>query len=203
LLKGYHTYDPDVRFVAIRLFGERRFRPAIGLLFRELNSDDPALSGAAGVAIGQIGGERAYSRLKREWERCANTRRRRTLLSSIGSFCGRTEVSSQIEILMAVLRDSDEDAELRAIAAEGAIRLLLDVDRRLTTYRRAISLIIEMLSDPTPLVRFSCVHALGELRVHAACAKLTDLSTSDRSRIPGIGTVAEEAQTVLRRLAGE
>ena len=54
LLKSYDDLSPSGKFVALVAIRDRRSRPAVPLLFRELLSEDPLLSGMASAGVGAI-----------------------------------------------------------------------------------------------------------------------------------------------------
>jgi HEAT repeat protein len=103
------------------------------------------------------------------------------------------------DALAARLVDVREEPEVRAYAAE-ALGHLLQLAPVLANVRTAVS---RGLRDPTPEVRFWCAFAAANLELRETRPLLEHLAETDRARIDGWWSVAEEAQWALRVLSGE
>jgi HEAT repeat protein len=93
--------------------------------------------------------------------------------------------------LISMLNNEDQPASVRGMAAE-ALGNLAD--------QRAVKPLIAALDDKSPEVRFFSIFALGEIGAREAVASLSRVMKSDRGVLPGYGSLAEEAATVLRRI---
>jgi HEAT repeat protein len=93
--------------------------------------------------------------------------------------------------LLQVLRDSQEDAQVRGHAAEALAYI---------GQRRAVPALIAALDDPSPEVRLWSAFALGELGDRRAVAPLERLAATDGTPVPGWWTVGEEAREALKHL---
>lgn len=94
--------------------------------------------------------------------------------------------------LVEVLLDPDENRDVRATAAEslGGFRSA-----------RAVAALKRTVGDPSPSVRFFCIHALWHLRAVDAVTTI-ERRQNDRGRTP-FGTVGSKAREVLRDLESQ
>ena len=89
-------------------------------------------------------------------------------------------------VLRDVLRDPDQPAAVRGMAAEQLV------------YKRAgIPELLAGLRDASPHVRFWSAYALSESRVKRALPELRRLAATDRRRIRGWWSIAREARWAM------
>lgn len=108
-------------------------------------------------------------------------------LFALGMMC----VSAAAPMVLALVADPAEDAEIRADAAEAAAHM---------THERIFEVLFAALDDASPLVRYSAAYSLGEQRDARAVAKLTALAAHDHEATPW-GTVASSAESALEQIA--
>lgn len=106
------------------------------------------------------------------------------------------------EELVCVLSNRDEQAEVRAQAAEGIGYNYADADKRTKAYKMAASVLIESLEDPVPEIRFWSAFALGSMGCRQALPALRKLKRSDRAVVPGWWYVREEAADAIATIEG-
>jgi HEAT repeat protein len=100
-----------------------------------------------------------------------------------------------------VLVDATRPGPVRGQVAEAVAEQLEFSDHldpaRMDTEAR----LIDMLDDPSALVRFWCAFGLGKLRTTAAVPLLRKLKT-DTTSVPGWWTVGEEAADAIETIEG-
>src|SRR5262249_4490183 len=96
-----------------------------------------------------------------------------------------------------------EESRVRAEAAESMGVLLELTDRRARRFKQATRLLVEMLCDPAPEVRFWSCYALGVMRARAALLVLRELAETDEAMCPGWWLVKEEAGDAVEVILGE
>jgi HEAT repeat protein len=108
-------------------------------------------------------------------------------LFALGMMC----VSAAAPAVLALVANPEEDAEIRADAAEATAHMRDD---------RVFDVLFAALDDPSPLVRYSAAYALGEQRDSRAVAKLTALAAQDHATTPW-GMVASRAAEALEQIS--
>jgi len=202
LLKAYESFTEDGKFVALCIFAAHRYRPAGGVLFRELQCDNAKLSGAASGAIASIGEERSLLRVIRALR--VETRRAAQLnmLSALCNWRAGSGDSRISEVLARVVMNAAEMDEARAMAAEGLANCLYRCDRRTKVFRDVVRTLMQLLDHPCASLRCCAVYALGELRVKQALSQLREVAANDGAMCPGIGSIREEALDAIRHIDG-
>ena len=103
--------------------------------------------------------------------------------------------------MLDVLSDTDRTGRVRGQAA-GAIAEQLEFSSSADPMRRvAEATLLELLHDPSPMVRFWSAFALGKLRTTAALPVLQELK-KDRTPVPLWWTVGEEASDAIELIEG-
>jgi uncharacterized protein (UPF0147 family) len=97
-----------------------------------------------------------------------------------------------IRALLELMSDTTQPSALRAQAAEAAAEKLEYSETNESLRVAAETLLVDVLNDPQPEVRFWSVFGLGTLRTAAAMPVLRRL-TSDTALLPQWWTVGEEA----------
>jgi hypothetical protein len=206
LLRLYRSFGPDERFVILTLFGRHRYHRSVPLLTEEVLSKDSRLSGIASVALGAIGGDRILRMLLHMLQKHTCGPARLVLVSALSFLEHVRSTGLWIDSLIELVQAKSEPDGCRMSSAEGLVWALDRYDRRNPRFRKAIEVLMRVLDDPSPDVRFSCVFALGELKVAAALPKLkvvarTDHATcSGHSGHPGGWTVSREARAAIRAI---
>ncbi|MDP3276937.1 MAG: hypothetical protein Q8Q09_17190 [Deltaproteobacteria bacterium] len=113
-----------------------------------------------------------------------------------------------VRVCLSVLEDLTDDASVRAECAEALGYRLQGVSWLVAPAaddglaRRVGEALGQGLGDPSAQVRFWSVYSVGVLGQRQHSSALKRLRDSDREVIPGMWSVAEEAQDVLAVLAG-
>ena len=209
LIENYWSLTRQEKFVALSLLGELPYKPSLAILFKEVFSRHADISGRAAGAIATIGGSRVLRRLIELLSGQTDKRARLNLVSALALLSDVRSFQSQslwIDSLMEIVRNPYELEGCRASAAEGLANALYSYDRRRKKYREAINILIAILDDSSPEVRFCSAFALGELRVRRALPKLNDVAIHDHAKCsghaghPGGWTVSDEASLAIRAL---
>ncbi|MGH6932158.1 MAG: HEAT repeat domain-containing protein [Dongiaceae bacterium] len=101
------------------------------------------------------------------------------------------------DALREILADSSEPPPIRGQCAEGLAYLLWPTDRRRARYKAAIRTLISALDDPSPIVRFWAVFALGSGGIVAVLPKLRRMAKNDRAKVAGWWLVSEESADAI------
>lgn len=105
-----------------------------------------------------------------------------------------------------VLVNPSESSSLRGQAGEGLAELydchFVKCHGRTRQYRRAGELLIAMLSDPSPEVRFWSCFALGKMRYRLALCALNQLADKDPAVHDQWWSVGEEAADAIGWIKG-
>jgi HEAT repeat protein len=105
-----------------------------------------------------------------------------------------------LDTLSRLLADRGETPDIRGQCAEGLAYILLPMDRRRSGYKAAIRTLMDALDDPSPIVRFWSIFALGSAGARPALPKLRALARSDRARVEGWWRVKDEAADAIEAL---
>lgn len=105
-----------------------------------------------------------------------------------------------LDALLDVVTDETHSERLRGQAAE-AIAECLEYSADAEARDRASDLLIDLLRDASPTVRFWAAFALGKLRAASALPALRELK-ADSALAPGWWTVGDEAADAIEAIEG-
>jgi len=107
-------------------------------------------------------------------------------------------------VFIECLRNRKESEHVRGQAAEalGMLHGGGPSNSASNAYRAAEDLLIQSLSDESPVVRFWCCFALGCIGSKRAVGPLSRLKVSDKALCPGMWYVREEASDSLDMIQG-
>lgn len=181
-------------WAAVRLL-EARGRRSARALVQLLERGDHLLAGESSKVLAALGGARARRGCVRVLESDAPKSARYAAAYAL-AFMRDDEAASP---LTALVLDQEEDPEVRGQAAEG-----LDYFGREGGPRRrlAIRTALRGLGDPSPVVRFWCVFALGSMRYTPAIPALKKLARRDQAVCPGWWRVRDEAADAIAVIEG-
>jgi HEAT repeat protein len=140
------------------------------------------------MALGQIGDARASHALMAVLRADREPEVRKAAAYSLGQI-GTSEV---LDALLQTVSNGTEASSVRGMAVE-ALTYLRESSGHVVSTLRAV------LGDPAPEVRFWAAFALGELGDPAALEDLRRV-TSDTGKVPGYGSVADEAKEAIARI---
>lgn len=209
LLSHYSSFTPNERLVAILIFMHHHYQRATTIILAEILSNNDMISGSASAALASFGGERNLRRLIRMVHQHSRKRDRLNLVSALAMISNVPSNTLLINSLVGMLMDTSEFEECRATAAEGLANALQDCDKRTSQYRRAIEVMMRMLDDPSPNVRFCCAFSLGQLKVKKALVKLREMARNDHAKCsghaeePGGWTVSKEADEAIEAIEAD
>lgn len=150
---------------------------ATGNVLKELMSDpSEQMRMEAAVGLGLVSQDDAVEVLLNALEKDGSKPVRSAALHALGI---RSSPRSAAGV-MRVLQNPEEDAEVKADAAE-ALAHIKD--------ERIVAVLIDSLQDKSPLVRYSAAYALGQQGDTRALPTLRDVAAHDRATTPW-GTVA-------------
>ncbi len=166
--------------------GDRRTAASpLAAALRQEPSED--VRGVVAEALGLIGGKRAVNALLGALRLDDAAYVRANAARSLGF----VEPSITSGPLVAVVRNEDEDAEVRGSALEGLAEVW-DED--------ASEGALAALGDPSAEVRFWAAFALGEAGDPSVISALEDVARSDSGSIPRWGSVRQEAAAAIERI---
>jgi len=99
--------------------------------------------------------------------------------------------SGSASALLEILANRNEDDEIRASAAESCAHVRDE---------QIVAALLSVLTDPSPLVRYSACYALGQQGDERAIEPLSNLAARDHAETPW-GTVAASARAALDAIA--
>jgi HEAT repeat protein len=134
--------------------------------------------------------------LLREFDRRRSTRIREDILYAISHSIDQRAWQT----LLAVFSDGREPPAIRGQAAEGIAYLSFAANKHGRNYRHAVNMLTAALDDPSPVVRFWAIFALGSAGARSALPKLRALARSDRAYVEGWWRVKDEAADVVEAL---
>lgn len=108
-----------------------------------------------------------------------------------------------VEPLVQIVQKTGLPASVRAQAAEGLANLLDLADRRTRSYKRAQSVLLSALHDPSPEMRFWACFALGNMRSTAALPELKRIVEEDEAKCPNWWLVKDEAADAIASISGK
>ena len=170
--------------------------PEAGALLRELLADpSEQVREEAALGLGLVAGgdveddatrDDAVQRLLNVLDQDASKSVRLAALHALGIISSPASTPG----ILKVLQDLEEDAEVRADAAEASAHLRDE---------RIVDVLIDSLEDSSPLVRYSAAYALGEQGDAKAIPRLTELASRDGAATPW-GSVGSSAQRALESI---
>jgi HEAT repeat protein len=190
------------KFLAIAIFRHNRYRRAIPLLFRELDSADSLIGGASSAALAMIGGDKVLARLSRSLCSTQHESHRLRVLSALGSLAGVSGNDGVATVLENVAADPDEPEQARAIAAEGLVNALQGADRRRCVWRSGEAILLAMLHNECARLRCSAVFASGQLRLKRAVPALRRMLRLDNGVCAGRASIADTVREALESITG-
>ena len=107
-----------------------------------------------------------------------------------------------VEALFDVLQDRHRHPRVVGQAAEAIGVILTFKDRRTTVMRRSTAVLVGMLQDEHPTVRFWACYALGTMRARSALPALRRTARHDTALCRGWWRVSEEAEDAITVIAG-
>jgi HEAT repeat protein len=111
-----------------------------------------------------------------------------------------------VDVFVAVVRDQQAPPNVRGVVSEGLGNLFSQCfggqEHQGSTYEETGQLLINLLHDLAPEVRFWAAFALGSLRYRPALSKLERLASSDTAWFGGWWSVGEEASDAIDRIEG-
>lgn len=151
--------------------------------------------------LGMIGGRRAQCCLlesaQRELQSAhPNIDRLADAVSGLRGARSSDSTSTHFEVLTTVLERCDLPDRLRGDAAD-VVALHAPKDRRTIAFRRAVSVAMKCLGDPSAEVRFWSIFALWSLEAKVAIPKLRRMAKYDKAMCPWMWPVNEEAKDAL------
>lgn len=112
-------------------------------------------------------------------------------------------IPEAVPVLLEVLGNVAEEIRIRVEAAESVGEILAYQDRRRKTFRQAVRVLINVLSDPAPEVRFWSAFALGQMDAGAALNELRRVATTDEAMCPRWWLVRDEAADAIAHILGQ
>jgi HEAT repeat protein len=179
----------QLRLWGIRALEDRGSPSAIPLLGDFLYDSDENVRMAGAAALASIGGRATRHMLAGVLEIESRPAVRRAAVHAL-AFMFDEET---LDLLLSVLRDSDEVPAARGLAAEGIANLLEHADPRKARHKQAVKVLIDELQDLSPQVRFWASFALGRLGAQEAVPYLQRLADTDEAVCHGWWSVAKEA----------
>jgi HEAT repeat protein len=108
-----------------------------------------------------------------------------------------------VEPLLAVLGNDAEQVRIREAAAESVGFILMFADRRCKIFRKATRVLVDVLRDPAPEVRFWAAYALGAMRARLALDDLRRVATTDEATCPDWWLVRDEPADAIASILGQ
>jgi HEAT repeat protein len=121
-------------------------------------------------------------------------------VNALGFLKPYSQCRKAASLLIGILKDKAELAEVRAAAAQALGNLTGKLDKRTRLFRTTVTTLIETLKDRSPNVRGCAAYALGWLEARAALPALAKVAKHDRGYLRGIGLVRTQARKAITRI---
>lgn len=177
---------PEQRALACLLLGEERYRASVPALLNIAESEEePLVVWQALSALGAIGDGRVLQQLIHLVRTAPSSLKRRAAVFAIVQF--HTEKARPV--LEKVLLHPHEAPETRGLAAEGLGLLRVS--------RKTLRILVRVLQDSSPELRYSALCALAALRSPAALPAVKRLQ-NDKAAVDGGAAIADRAAQAVR-----
>jgi HEAT repeat protein len=198
--------DDDTALAAISLLGRVGRKPHSAPLLRVLAGPRAELWMASAVALTLLESRRPTGRLLALLDEVSAEEQRFAVAYALAfTRCALADPRVR-PALMRVLGDGAAPARVRGIAAEGLGNMLGSCfgvgAARDAAFAATGDLLIAMLDDPAPEVRFWATFALGSLRYRAALPRLREVAATDAASFGGWWTVGAEASDAIDNIEG-
>ena len=138
------------------------------MLLKDILKFDPSeqIREEAALSLGFFTGQNIVEALLNSLKKDSSELVRMATIHSLGIISSKHSAS----ILISVVQDMNEDAEIRAMAAESLAHVIDE---------RVVEVLINALQEDSPLIRYSSAYALGQQLDTKALAALKALASSD------------------------
>jgi HEAT repeat protein len=184
---------PPVVFTALhllKLFGRRK---AVPVLLPMLRHSTPAVRYEAAKCLLDLGGELIFKSCLDLLVNDKLARTREVAAYILGFLFDERATDSLIEVLV----NRQEDANVRAQAAEALGIIFQLADQRRRGFKRTAVALTKVLTDSAPEVRFWAAYALGVMRWRGALPELEQLAATDNAMCSGWWLVRDEASDAI------
>lgn len=178
--------DSDSRSAACWILGQLRDPRALPTLLRLVKAKESVISWEAAKALIILKSKVGTHDLTRILRRGKATHNRAAAAYVLGLLGSKEAIQALIDAL-----ESADSPEVRSHVAEA----LGNIGHYIAT-----NPLISSLSDKSSRVRFSAAFALGEIGNQRAIPALRRLSSTDRAKVSGGGTVGEEAAKAIKQM---